>query len=116
MPALTCASPPINPGPKPSAPGSPPASIATDEKAERPTPNAQRPTPNGRLRTRNPVAMSFLNPWLLGGIAGIASPIIIHLLAKKRVLRVVWAAMRFLRVTVDRQQRKMTLEDIILLI
>jgi hypothetical protein len=60
--------------------------------------------------------MSFLNPWLLGGIAGIASPIIIHLLAKKRIQRVIWAAMKFLRVTVDRQQRRMTLEDIILLI
>jgi|GEM_PF-264952 len=60
--------------------------------------------------------MSFLNPLLLGGIAGVASPIIIHLLAKKRVQRVVWAAMRFLRVTVDRQQRRMTLEDLILLI
>ena len=63
-----------------------------------------------------PTPMSFLNPWLLGGIAGIASPILIHLLAKKRIQRVVWAAMRFLRVTVDRQQRRMTLEDIILLI
>ncbi len=60
--------------------------------------------------------MSFLNPWLLAGIAGVASPIIIHLLAKKRIQRVVWAAMRFLQVTVDRQQRRMTLEDIILLI
>lgn len=60
--------------------------------------------------------MSFLNPWLLAGIAGVASPIIIHLLAKKRIQRVVWAAMRFLKVTVDKQQRRMTLEDIILLI
>src|SRR5262245_19245573 len=60
--------------------------------------------------------MSFLNPLLLAGIAGIASPIIIHLLAKKRIQRVIWAAMKFLRATVDRQQRKMTLEDIILLI
>ena len=60
--------------------------------------------------------MSFLNPWLLVGIAGVASPIIIHLLAKKQIKRVVWAAMRFLKVTVDRNKRKMNIEDILLLI
>ncbi len=60
--------------------------------------------------------MSFLNPWLLAGIAGIASPILIHLLAKKQIKRVVWAAMKFLRITVDRNQRKMNIEDIVLLI
>ncbi len=60
--------------------------------------------------------MSFLNPWLLLGVAGIASPIIVHLLARKQVKRVVWAAMRFLKVTVDRNQRKMRIEDILLLV
>jgi len=60
--------------------------------------------------------MSFLNPWLLAGIAGIASPIVIHLLAKKQIKRVVWAAMRFLKVTVDRNKRKMNIEDILLLV
>ncbi len=60
--------------------------------------------------------MGFLNPLLLFGIAGIASPIIIHLLAKKQIKRVVWAAMRFLKVCVDRNKRKMNLEEIILLI
>ncbi len=60
--------------------------------------------------------MSFLNPWLLLGVAGIASPIIIHLLARKQLKRVVWAAMRFLKITVDRNQRKMRIEDILLLV
>ena len=60
--------------------------------------------------------MSFLNPLLLAGIAGIASPIIIHLLARKQIKRVVWAAMRFLKITVDRNQRKMTIEDLLLLV
>ena len=41
--------------------------------------------------------MAFLNPLLLFGILGIASPIIIHLLAKKKIKRVVWAAMKFLK-------------------
>ena len=49
--------------------------------------------------------MAFLNPWLLFGIAGIASPIIIHLLAKKQIKRVIWAAMRFLQITIDRNKR-----------
>ncbi len=60
--------------------------------------------------------MSFLNPLLLFGALGVASPIIIHLLAKKRVKRVVWAAMKFLKVTVQRNQRRMNLEDVILLL
>src|SRR5438093_1571530 len=60
--------------------------------------------------------MAFLNPLLLLGIAGIAAPIIIHLLAKKQIKRVVWAAMRFLKVTVDRNKRKMNIEDLLLLV
>ena len=60
--------------------------------------------------------MSFLNPLLLFGGLAIASPIIIHLLAKKQIKRVVWAAMRFLKVTVDRNKRKMNIEDILLLV
>ena len=60
--------------------------------------------------------MAFLNPLLLFGIVGIASPIIIHLLAKKKIKRVVWAAMRFLKEVVEKNQRRLTLEDIILLL
>ena len=57
-----------------------------------------------------------MNPLLLLGLLGVSSPIIIHLLAKKQIKRVVWAAMKFLKVTVQRNQRKMNFEDIILLI
>jgi hypothetical protein len=60
--------------------------------------------------------VSFLNPLLLFGMLGVASPIIIHLLAKKRIKRVVWAAMKFLQVTVQRNQRKMNIEDVLLLV
>ena len=60
--------------------------------------------------------MAFLNPLLLFGIIGIASPIIIHLLAKKKIQRVVWAAMRFLKEVVEKNQRRLTLEDLILLL
>jgi len=60
--------------------------------------------------------VAFLNPLLLFGILGIASPIIIHLLAKKKIKRVVWAAMRFLKNVVEKNQQKLTLEDILLLL
>jgi hypothetical protein len=60
--------------------------------------------------------VAFLNPLLLFGIIGIASPIIIHLLAKKKIKRVVWAAMRFLKHVVEKNQQRLTLEDVILLL
>lgn len=60
--------------------------------------------------------MAFLNPLLLFGIIGIASPIIIHLLAKKKIKRVVWAAMRFLKNVVEKNQQRLSLEDIMLLL
>jgi hypothetical protein len=60
--------------------------------------------------------VAFLNPLLLFGILGIASPIIIHLLAKKKIKHVVWAAMRFLKEVVEKNQQRLTLEDILLLL
>src|SRR5438067_12727583 len=59
--------------------------------------------------------MAFLNPLLLFGAAAVASPILIHLLNNRKVRRVVWAAMRFLQPAVQRNQRRVTLEDLILL-
>jgi hypothetical protein len=60
--------------------------------------------------------VAFLNPLLLFGIIGIASPVIIHLLAKKKIKRVVWAAMRFLKNVVEKNQQRLTLEDLVLLL
>ena len=59
--------------------------------------------------------MTFLAPLLLLGTLAIASPIIIHLLARRQVKRVPWAAMRFLQKAVERHQRRMNLEEIILM-
>ncbi|HXJ58090.1 MAG TPA: BatA domain-containing protein [Verrucomicrobiae bacterium] len=59
--------------------------------------------------------MSFLNPILLGGLAAIAVPIIIHLLHRRRFQKVVWAAMRFIQASVEKNQKRMRLEDMILL-
>jgi predicted phosphoribosyltransferase len=60
--------------------------------------------------------MSFLNPLLLFGLAGISVPIIIHLLNKRQIQRVPWAAMRFLNVSIENNQRRLQLEDLILLL
>jgi Aerotolerance regulator N-terminal/von Willebrand factor type A domain/CARDB len=59
--------------------------------------------------------MSFLNPLMLAGLGAISVPVIIHLLNRHRVRRVTWAAMRFLRASVARNQRRMNIEDWLLL-
>lgn len=59
--------------------------------------------------------MSFLNPFMLFGAGAIAIPIIIHLLNRRRFQRVVWAAMRFVKVSTEKNQRRMLVEDMILL-
>ena len=60
--------------------------------------------------------MAFLNPLLLLGVTGVSIPILIHLLNKRKFERVVWAAMRFLRISVEQNQRRMKLEDLLLLL
>jgi len=60
--------------------------------------------------------MSFLNPLMLLGIGAVSVPIIIHLLNRRRFQKVVWGAMRFLKVSVEQNQRRMRVEDLILLL
>lgn len=60
--------------------------------------------------------ISFLNPIMLFGAAAVTIPIIIHLLNRRKYQRVTWAAMRFLKVSVEQNQRRIRLEDILLLI
>jgi hypothetical protein len=59
--------------------------------------------------------MSFLNPILLAGLAAVSIPVIIHLLNRRKFQRVEWAAMRFLKTSVDQNQRRMRVEDLLLL-
>ncbi|CAN5393720.1 BatA domain-containing protein [soil metagenome] len=53
---------------------------------------------------------------MLFGIAAVSVPIVIHLLNNRRVQHIRWAAMRFLRASVERNQRRMRIEDLLLLI
>ncbi|HUV38596.1 MAG TPA: BatA domain-containing protein, partial [Planctomycetota bacterium] len=53
--------------------------------------------------------------WLLGTLAG-AGPIIIHLLNRQRFKRVMWAAMEWLLKALERNRRRMRVENLILLL
>ena len=58
----------------------------------------------------------FLSPALLGFLALAAAPIIIHLLNRRRFVRVDWAPMRVLRQTVASNRRRVRLEQWLLLL
>lgn len=53
---------------------------------------------------------------MLAGIAAVAVPIIIHLLNRRKFKTVTWAAMKFIKLSVDQNQRRMRIEDLILLL
>jgi len=60
--------------------------------------------------------MNFLAPAVLAGLAAVSLPVIIHLLAKFRVREVRWAATRFLLTAVKRDQRRLKVQDLLLLL
>lgn len=60
--------------------------------------------------------MQFLAPAALAGLAAVALPVIIHLLNKLRVREVRWAAMRFLQAAAKKNQRRVKMQDLLLLI
>src|SRR5688500_18359642 len=59
--------------------------------------------------------MSFLNAALLGGIAALAIPIIIHLFHKSRFKVVRWGAMHLLENVIRTNQRRIKFEQWLLL-
>lgn len=60
--------------------------------------------------------MNFLNPLMLAGMAAVSVPVILHLLNKFRVRTTDWGAMRFLLESVQKNQRKKKMEDLLLLL
>ena len=60
--------------------------------------------------------MSFLNPFLLFGAGAVVIPIVIHLLNKRKFQPVTWAAMRFIKASLQQNQRRMQIEDLLLLL
>ncbi len=59
--------------------------------------------------------MTFLNLALLGGVAALAIPIIIHLFHKSRFQKVQWGAMHLLEAVLRQNQRRVRIEQLILL-
>ncbi len=57
----------------------------------------------------------LLNPWMLAGLAGVALPVIAHLLSKKKFDIVSWGAMQFLKLGQE-TRRRVWLEDLWLLL
>lgn len=58
----------------------------------------------------------FLSSGFAWGLAGVSAPILIHLLSRRRYRRVQWAAMEFLRRAMKKTQRRMRIENLILLL
>lgn len=58
----------------------------------------------------------FVNPWLLGGLALLSAPVIIHILNRRRFLVHDWAAMEFLIRASVINRRRLRFEDLLILI
>jgi len=59
--------------------------------------------------------MTFLNPILLFGLVGMAIPIIIHFLNRRRAHVVDWGAMQFLEDSLTSRSRRILIEELILM-
>jgi len=57
----------------------------------------------------------FLNVWMLLGLAGVALPVLAHLISKRRFDVVYWGAMRFLQLG-QKSRRRIRLQDLLLLL
>ncbi|HUG91915.1 MAG TPA: BatA domain-containing protein [Planctomycetaceae bacterium] len=62
-----------------------------------------------------PLAFGFASPWLLGALALGGIPILVHLLHKRKFKVTDWAAMRFLLEAARKNDRRIRLEQLILL-
>ncbi|MES2658944.1 MAG: BatA domain-containing protein [Verrucomicrobiota bacterium] len=60
--------------------------------------------------------MSFLSPIVLGALAAVGVPVVIHLFNKFQTRVTDWGAMRFLLESVQKNQKKVKMDDLILMI
>ncbi len=79
-------------------------------------PTDARPSPVGIAHPTGLHTMTFLSPLLAWGMLLGAIPIIIHLLNRRRFRRVEWAPMRYLKLTIQKNRRKIQIEELILLL
>src|SRR5579871_3603345 len=66
--------------------------------------------------TRIMSSVVFLNSALLWGLGLASIPLIIHLLFRRRFRQVEWAPMRYLKLTIQRNRRRIQLEQLLLLL
>src|SRR5215216_936505 len=59
--------------------------------------------------------MAFLNAYLLTGLVLASVPVIIHLLNRRRFQLVEWAPMKYLKLTIKTNRRRLRIEQLILL-
>ena len=59
---------------------------------------------------------TLLSPLLIWGTLLGVIPIIIHLLNRRRFRRVQWAPMRYLKLTIQRNRRRIQIEQLLLLL
>ncbi|MEX0979039.1 MAG: BatA domain-containing protein, partial [Pirellulales bacterium] len=60
--------------------------------------------------------LTFLNSPLLWGLSLAAIPLIIHLLYRRQYRRVDWAPMRYLKMSIQRNRRRIRIEQLLLLL
>jgi hypothetical protein len=60
--------------------------------------------------------MAILAPYMLTGLLLAAIPIVIHLLNRRRFIRVEWAPMAYLKLTLKANKRRLRIEQILLLV
>ena len=60
--------------------------------------------------------IGFLHPWMLAGLAAAAIPILLHLLARREPPTVVFPAVRYLVTTTQEHQRRLKLQNWLLLL
>ncbi len=62
------------------------------------------------------ISSFFANPALVGGALAGSIPVVIHLLNRQRFKKVVWAAMHWLWASYKKSQRRLQIEQLILLL
>ena len=68
------------------------------------------------IPTLPPLAFGFGSGWLLWFLTAAAAPVIIHLWNKRRHHEIRWAAMEYLLAAIRNNSRRITLEQLILLL
>ena len=97
--------------------GSPAAATASRyHRVTTDTPVRHRAARGARARRPARAMIGFLHPWALVGLAAAAIPVLLHLLARREPPTVVFPAVRYLITTTQEHQRRLKLQNLLLLL